>query len=234
MFKLRLFSPLMVALALTGCEGLGVYNSAEHALSVTQANPIEVQKSTMQAQVSTSTNQKTGAITVHGNEDLQEIVDAYQRAGGGTVKLTVYGQHKKQLKAALQYLGMAGINEDTILITHEPSTGNPHIEVSFNSYLANPPACTEMWTKNSSDAYRNTNRKGYGCATQHNLAVMLVNPGDLQEMRPLGYASGSKRMAVYNSFNSGSGSGLSTTLGTGTTSASSTASSAGSTGLGGM
>ena len=193
----RLLLPLCVLLS--GCGMLGFGNDAKHAVTYEQTNPIAVKVDKLPAVLDTQ-RLPDGRTRVSGDdENLRAVIDAYVAAGGGTVYVQTYGHGpaaRKNVAAVIKRLAVGGIAEDTVKVEYLDDKGvhvPSQVIVSFDKTVAQAPDCRGAWARNSADAYRNTRRQNFGCATRSNLALTIVNPDDLKHMRPMGNAPASKR-----------------------------------------
>lgn len=78
-----------------------------------------------------------------------------------------------------QILSDMGFAESSIGVEayHAGGSSAP-IRVSYLRYVAEAPVCG-YWPTNLAEERGNGNYPNFGCANQHNLAVMVANPGDL-------------------------------------------------------
>jgi pilus assembly protein CpaD len=77
--------------------------------------------------------------------------------------------------------------------------GSPAIRLAYQRPVAVPPAC-DRWPENMG---RNDERIPYanwGCATQHNLAVMVDNARDLRQPQAEDPRSGERRSAGWSAY----------------------------------
>lgn len=86
-----------------------------------------------------------------------------------------------------------------IIISH---TAKRPVSVVVGRYLVTPPRCPD-WTKQPGTDSANRRSSNYGCATVTNLGLMVANPGDLIQGRPMGPADGDKAAQSISKYRAG-------------------------------
>ena len=107
-----------------------------------------------------------------------------------------------------RHVAEAGIDYRVTRLAPEKGSETPVIRLSYRRPVAIPPPCGD-W---SEDVGRNEERIPYpnwGCATQHNTAVMEENARDLQGPQPEDPRSSERRSAQWSEYVGGAGSGAS-------------------------
>jgi pilus assembly protein CpaD len=79
---------------------------------------------------------------------------------------------------------------------------NPPVMLTFARAVATAPECG-IFTEDFAFAPRNRNTPNFGCSTQRNLAVMIADPRDLVEPRPLEPADMARRHTVIEAYRQG-------------------------------
>lgn len=121
------------------------------------------------------------ALTPDEKRLLQRFVGAYKERGQAPITVTLGGdgQSGKALAAALQKAALAqGLAKSEVLIGVDPSQPTDRVQMSFVSYTAEVPECG-YWSQSSVSDHSNFNSLNFGCASQHNLGLMLADPSDL-------------------------------------------------------
>jgi pilus assembly protein CpaD len=70
-------------------------------------------------------------------------------------------------------------------------------------YVADAPDCGQDWSQNLARNYQNTPYPNFGCSSQHNLAVMVANPGDLLGPRTMTPRDANRRDDMYGKYVAG-------------------------------
>ncbi|HEY1961623.1 MAG TPA: CpaD family pilus assembly lipoprotein [Rhizomicrobium sp.] len=129
---------------------------------------------------------------------LDRVVQDYLAQGDGSLSVSApEGQDSSQ---AITYFGerlaQMGVPRSRILVgTHPVNDGDRRVEVGFVAYVAHTDPCGD-WSKDASKTGDNLPMPDFGCASQHNLAAMVVDPRDLDQARRLDDAPDATRRAV--------------------------------------
>jgi pilus assembly protein CpaD len=127
---------------------------------------------------------------VHGNGSLAISVPS---GAGSRAAITFFAE-----RAAA-----TGISRDRILVsTREAGNNDPRVDVSYITYTARAESCGD-WSENLSFSGDNLTPKNFGCANQHNLAVMVANPRDLLGPGPMGPVDTNRRTTVMGKYQMG-------------------------------
>jgi pilus assembly protein CpaD len=84
--------------------------------------------------------------------------------------------------------------------------GSPPVKVSFLRYVAEGPDCGK-WPTNLAREYRNLPSPNLGCATQKNLAAMVINPADLLGPRNMDVRPSERRSVTWGKYIKGESTG---------------------------
>ena len=106
-----------------------------------------------------------------------------------------------------QVLTSAGIFLGSITYRSYRSNGgeaDAPIRLAFARITASVEPCGD-WSENLARNYNNTNYANFGCATQTNLAAMIVNPLDLLYPRMMTPPSAARRGTVLQNYQNGEG-----------------------------
>jgi pilus assembly protein CpaD len=96
-----------------------------------------------------------------------------------------------------------GVQPSRILVgTHPLTNGDDRVELGYVTYVAHTDPCGD-WTDNVAITASNLPPKNFGCATQHNLAVMAADPRDLEKARPMGAGDAERRSVVMGKYEQG-------------------------------
>lgn len=156
-----------------------------------------------------------GAEGLSANQDVDvyRFLDRYKREANGRLVIAVptaprhAASMAESLKDIQRKVVEAGVDYRIIRTAKTPATEIPAIRLAYQQPVAVPPAC-DKWGENVG---RNEARIPYpnlGCATQHNLAVMVDNSRDLQRAQDEDQRAGERRSVSWSSYvNAGSGKG---------------------------
>lgn len=78
---------------------------------------------------------------------------------------------------------------------------NPLV-LSYTRYLASSPPCGD-WSRDIGSSHDNQPPANFGCATQHNLAVMVSDPLDLKQPRGIDASDAVRRAVVMDKYRKG-------------------------------
>jgi len=145
-----------------------------------------------------------GELTTDERGMLHRFVAAYVERGQEPITILAGGSGAQRelaetIRAAALDQGLAG---GEILVGVDPSLPADEVALSFVSHTAVVPECGYWWKDNTFD-YNNTNSANFGCANQHNLALMLDNPYDLVEPRAMTPRDGLRTIVILNAFQAG-------------------------------
>lgn len=181
---------LAVLLAATGgCkhdEELGRPQVAGWSLvDPSQRHPITVsqQPQTLELRVPASAR----GLSPRQRADMLEFADRSRASDAGNSRLIIQapggGANETSSMHAVgeirQILSDMGFADSSIAIeAYHAGGGNAPVRVSYLRYVAEAPVCG-YWPTNLAVQRDNANYPNFGCANQHNLAVMVANPSDL-------------------------------------------------------
>lgn len=74
--------------------------------------------------------------------------------------------------------------------------------MSYTRYVASSTPCGD-WSKETGSTHDNQTTANFGCATQHNLAVIVSDPADLKRPRQMDASSATRRATVINRYGQG-------------------------------
>ena len=123
----------------------------------------------------------SGAMTTAEVALLHDFVDAYIKRGQAPLLVTTGagGAASEDFAAMVQKAAIdRGLARSEVLVGLDPTLADEGVILSFVSYTAVVPECG-YWYEESSTDFANANSVNFGCATQHNLGLMLADPSDL-------------------------------------------------------
>lgn len=120
--------------------------------------------------------------------EILEFTDRARAADAGNSRLVIQAPGGSANETAAMYavgeirniLADNGFSETAIAVEayHAGGKRSAPIRVSYLRYVAEAPVCG-YWPTNLAEQRDNGNYPNFGCANQHNLAVMVANPADL-------------------------------------------------------
>lgn len=168
----------LAAASLAGCAG--PWTPAGPMATTEAPNPIQVSVS----RLTHSVRVRGGQLAPADAAELARFVEASDATRGerasvlrGTAPADVAGANR--VATELARLGLAPV----VVATPERSAGS--VEVVIERYVAAAPDCPN-WTKPPGADNYNHMPSDFGCATQNNLAAMVVDPHDLIAGRDAG------------------------------------------------
>ncbi len=127
----------------------------------------------------------------------------YLENGNGAISVSVPNGDESARRYFAARLSDLGVPAWRIMIgaSDTPSADNS-VELSFIRYAAEAPACGD-WSSNVANTSANLPMTNLGCASQHNLAVMVADPRDLVAPRGQDPADAQRRMTVLDKYRKG-------------------------------
>lgn len=136
--------------------------------------------------------------------DVALFLDRYRREAQGRLILTSPASSRDRAALARSLQDVQSLVADAgidyrLIPTHARERVVPSIRIAYRRPVAIPPHCNQ-WPE---DVGRNEERLPYpnwGCATQHNYAVMVDNARDFQTPQPEDPRSSERRSATWSSY----------------------------------
>ena len=139
---------------------------------------------------------------------LDGFLGEFVAGGHGPLSVTVptAGQEQalakaKRIVARALDRGLRGGEVSLVVSTAESSDRN-QIVLSYDTFVARVPACGD-WSKESSNDVTNSVYSNYGCAMQHNVAILIANPADLLAPRLAGLRDAPRSNQVIQLYRAG-------------------------------
>ena len=197
---------LSTSFLLAGCMSGPTFNGADQSRPYEARHPITVEKQETSLEISLDNN--GGVLTQGQNAQIKSFIYGYNDKGADNITISVPETGLKAAPARIatkritEILDGSGIEQSQINIeTYMPTAAQSgNIMIAFTKLAAKGPDCTNKWTENLADAYNNTAWKGLGCATRSNLAAMISNPNDLENMRTMGASSSERRIDTQDKY----------------------------------
>jgi len=176
-------SRMSLALVIVMTSGLAACSSGELALDDTyvptahyEQYPIEVTRGPVRMDVSTK----------HGALQASQInaISAFSRSAknSGSSRITILrpsagGASGKVARETFKLLVQSGISPGMISQRTYPGASKAPVQLTYVRSVAVTKECGD-WSEDMSNTSRNEPYKNFGCATQNNIAAMVVNPDD--------------------------------------------------------
>jgi len=199
---LRQAGAAMGTLALIACSH--PVTGPEDAMSPLQHFPISVEP---QMQVYRlpydSSSQPDPAL----QRELYDIGRDYLENGAGTISVSATPENATAAEHIVGELAAFGVPHNRIAVVPPGMADAPHtVAVGYIRYRAVSPACGR-WSENLADNYDNRQAPNFGCAEQHNIAVMIADPRDLVAPKPEGAEDPERRLTVLGKYQQGATTG---------------------------
>jgi pilus assembly protein CpaD len=127
---------------------------------------------------------RNNALEPSESAKLAATVGAFMSAGGGTLEIVVPQGAGAAAKAKVvrDFALAAGARGAEVDVRFADVAVSEPIVVSYERFVATAPDCNPT-RQNAGFNPQNLRQDSYGCAVQHNLAVMVANPADLVHMQ---------------------------------------------------
>jgi pilus assembly protein CpaD len=132
------------------------------------------------------------------NAKLAAFASAFMSAGNGSITVSAPGPEAS--RATADRLVSLGVPRNRIVMG-AMSQGNA-VQLSYVGYGASSPPCGN-WSENVAWTLENLPTPNWGCATQHNLAVLAADPRDLVTPQPMTPPDTERRMIVIDKWRKG-------------------------------
>lgn len=142
-------------------------------------------------------------LTPRDENRLRRFATEYLNSGHGALSIVAppSAQSQRQLNLFGRKLSDFGVNVKRVLVGTDGAVASGHVELRFMTYEAKAPHCGD-WN-NISHTGSNLPMENFGCATQHNLAVMVADPKDLIAPRRLGPSDATERTQMMQKYEDG-------------------------------
>ena len=190
---------------LSGCGGSAV---VEDAIPPQSRYPISISTTETSLEIFLD-EQGESDLSDNDRRKIEAFIHEYQNIGRGSLDLSVpigiaVEEEEKGRNLAFQIsqiIDKTGVGESLDIFGYTPEQGQENaVILSYSHYRATATPCVGRWMKNVSDNPRNNPVGGFGCSFQHNLAIMIADPGDLNTPRPVTNADGVQRNTIIESF----------------------------------
>jgi pilus assembly protein CpaD len=137
---------------------------------------------------------------------LARFAQTYRINGESEVSIASPEGHDTRLKVnqIAATLNSNGVEMNQIISGDYKTTeikSAPEIFVSFTKTTAVTRSCDDQWDSDQTGLFtNNAQSKGFGCASQNNLAVMLEDPNDIIASRPSTPVQAESRARVIDAF----------------------------------
>lgn len=146
-----------------------------------------------------------GEFTPEDRRRLATFMDSFRNIGRGVMVVTVAAADSRQRamagRAVLDLARKHDVMGDGLQV-REVVTGQPGIRAAYETYSVTMPECQrEIALARTPD---NSVSENFGCALERSLAVMAVNPADLEGAgAPVGSSDGSRQAWVVGQYRQG-------------------------------
>lgn len=138
--------------------------------------------------------------------DVHRFLARYKREAVGRLTISVPASVRERPSVAHSLQGIqahvadAGIDYRLSTGARDQRLGSaPAIRIAYERPVAIPPSC-DHWTENVGRNEARLPYPNFGCATQHNTAVMVDNARDLRQPQGEDPRSGERRSATWSSY----------------------------------
>jgi pilus assembly protein CpaD len=198
----RLFvasAALSLALLAAGCSSNSDLGNLQYDAAANHPIAVEPQTVTLSLPFST----KAKGLPPRDEVRLRRFATRYLSSGHGALSIVApqNAEARRQLSFFGGKLAGLGVSLKRILVGTDGVVSSDHVELRFMTYEAKAPHCGD-WN-NISHTGSNLPMENFGCATQHNLAVMVADPRDLIAPRRLGTSDATERTQMMQKYETG-------------------------------
>jgi pilus assembly protein CpaD len=212
----RMLAASVIALSLAGCKTIEEQTRVAgwELTDPLQRHPIIV--SQQPETLSVAVPRGAHGLSPAQRADVRSFAASARASDSGNTRLVVAAPsgsaNETAAIAAVHEIGNifreTGFSEASLTV--EPfdaeGHGSPPVKVSFLRYVAEGPECGK-WPTNLAREYRNLPMPNIGCATQKNLAAMVVNPADLLGPRGMDSRPAERRLVTWDKYIKGEATG---------------------------
>jgi len=134
-----------------------------------------------------------------GNQAAQSSSGATISVGPATGPSGIGNSRERTIRDALARRGYRQID---VIHTGSDTGGANQVAVVVNRYVVTTPRCPDF-SKAPEYNYTNTTGSNFGCASAHNLGVMVADPADLARGRPTGAQDGTQAVLGVQRYRTG-------------------------------
>lgn len=156
-------------------------------------HPIDVELRSLHAEITPET---ADGFTPPQAEQLRRIAGEAQRRAAGAATVAS-GDPAWAHRVAEQ------LRRDGAAQVVEAAGVGPGASIDMPVWQAKPPSCGEFGEFGANPDYDNAPSLNWGCAMQHNIAVMTQNPADLMRARPESGRDGNRSADVLDKYGRG-------------------------------
>jgi pilus assembly protein CpaD len=196
-FMLRACTAL-AALAVAACAN--VVNGPADEVRVEKSFPIGVEPH-MEA-LRLPYDAARADIDEAGSAELQRFAREYLNAGAGTIGVVAPRRSPELAGNIASRLVALGIPRNRITIGGETALATDEVRITYIRYRAEAPTCGD-WSVSLEHTADNLPAPNWGCATRHNLAVMVADPRDLAAPQPLDGGDPARRLTILDKYRKG-------------------------------
>lgn len=141
-----------------------------------------------------------GGLTTEMDGRLTAFAKDYLEHGNGALSVTVPMGDESSRRFYASRLSDLGVPAWRMMINGTSTDGG--VELSYIRYAAAAPPCGD-WSRDISWTSANLNPPNFGCATQHNIAVMVADPRDIVAAHRSEPGDATRRMTVFDKYRKG-------------------------------
>lgn len=198
-----------LSIVVAGCEHdqVGPQVAAWQLIDPEQRHPILV--SQQPAVLNLHVAAGSEGLTPSQRGRLMDFIDHGRARDGGNTRIVISapagspneGAAMEAADDARRVLLASGYSESSIATeAYQSGRRESPLRISYMRYVADAPDCGQDWSENLARAYQNTPYPDFGCANQHNLAVMVANPADLLGPRTMTPRDANRRDDMYGKY----------------------------------
>jgi pilus assembly protein CpaD len=184
-------------MALVACGSL--HNGPQQAFNPMTSFPITVEPRMMTLQLP---YRDGTALDETMQEQLSRFAQDYLEHGSGAIAISAIRGNPDAAGYFAERLADLGVPQGRVLVTNDDVEMGDQVKITFIRYFADPTPCGN-WSVSLASTDDNRTAPNLGCATQHNIAVLVADPRDLVAPQPLSPGDAAHSLAVLQKYREG-------------------------------
>jgi len=159
------------------------------------AHPIQVARE--QVSITIALPEQGTALAPEDQRRMRAFIRDFVGRGRSSVMVESYmGERSREVLEA------QGLRANEIIIAPDTTIKAPNAVMTFTANVAQPPTCG-AWSTRVTFNPTNNPEPDFGCASRHNMAITVTDPGDLVTAQPMSGRGAARRDVVLDGYKAG-------------------------------